>query len=100
MAASTPLATLRATPDGLAARQLMSDLAKRYPRPQRAKGKAYAREKTLVDTIADLLDAIERGPSEGWLRCSHNKGDYTGRYTKWRMFDALRQAVFTVRTMS
>jgi len=27
----------------------MSDLAKRYPRPQAAKGKSYARHKTLVD---------------------------------------------------
>ena len=42
----------------------MSDLAKRYPRPQAAKGKAYARHKTLVDYanavgafIADLLAA-------------------------------------------
>jgi hypothetical protein len=30
--------------------------------------------------------------SEGWLRCSLNKGDYTGQYVKWRMFDAVRQA--------
>jgi hypothetical protein len=94
-----PLATLRATPDSRAAFQLMSDLAKRYPRPQAAKGKAYARKKTLADYahavgafIADLLAAIEADRSEGWLRCSLNKGDYTGQFIKWRMFDAVRQA--------
>jgi len=81
-----PLATLRAAPDSLAALRLMSDLAKRYPRPQAAKGKAYARDKTLADYahavgafIADLLAAIEADRSEGWLRCSLNKGDYTGQ---------------------
>ncbi len=77
----------------------MSDLAKRYPRPQAAKGKAYARDKTLVDYahavgafIADLLAASEADQSEGWLRCSLKKEAYTGQYVKWRMFDAVRQA--------
>src|SRR4051794_24445345 len=67
-----PLATLRAAPDSLAALQLMSDLAKRYARPQAAKGKAYARDKTLADYahavgafIADLLAASEADQSEG-----------------------------------
>ena len=46
---NAPLATLRATPATKQAFKLMSDLAKRYPRPQAAKGKAYAREKTLVN---------------------------------------------------
>src|SRR3954454_17351078 len=99
-----PLATFRATPDSLAARLLMSDLAKRYSRPLSAKGKAYAREKTLVDYanavgafVADLLAAIEvdskgRKSSKGWLRCSLKKQTYTGQYVKWRMFDAVRQA--------
>lgn len=94
-----PLATLRATPDSLAALRLMSDLAKRYPRPQAAKGKAYARDKTLADYahavgafIADLLAAIEADQSEGWLRCSLKKEAYTGQFVKWRMFDAVRQA--------
>lgn len=93
-----PLASLRATPDSLAARLLMDDLAKRYLRPQSAKGKAYAREKTLADYanavgafIADLLAAIEADRSEGWLRCSLKKEAYTGQYVKWRMFDAVRQ---------
>jgi hypothetical protein len=78
---------------------LMGDLAKRYPRPQAAKGKAYARRKTLVDYanavgafIADLLAAVERDRSEGWLMCSHNKGDYSGQYVTWRMFDGVRTA--------
>ena len=44
-AGSAPLATLRATPASLQAFKLMSDLAKRYPRPQSAKGKAYARKR-------------------------------------------------------
>jgi len=46
---NAPLATLNATPASTQAFMLMSDLAKRYPRPQAAKGKAYARRKTLVD---------------------------------------------------
>ena len=94
-----PLATLRATPATEQAFRLSSDLGNRYPRPQEAKGKAYARKKTLVAYahatgafIADLLAAIEADRSEGWLRCSLNKGDYTGQYVKWRVFDALRQA--------
>jgi hypothetical protein len=36
---NAPLATLRATPATPQAFTLMSDLAKRYPRPQGAKGK-------------------------------------------------------------
>lgn len=59
---NAPLATLRATPAAEQAFRLMGDLAERYPRPQAAKGKAYARRKTLVDYanavgafIADLL---------------------------------------------
>lgn len=94
-----PLATLKATPDSLKGRLLMSDLAKRYPRPRTAKGKAYSREKTVVDHanavgafVADLLAAIERDRSAGWLRCSLKKETYTGQYVKWRMFDAVRQA--------
>jgi hypothetical protein len=94
-----PLATLRAAPDSLAALRLMSELAKRHPRPQATKGKEYAREKTLVDYahavgafIADLLAAIEADRSDGWLRCSLKKEAYTGQYVKWRMFDAVRQA--------
>jgi hypothetical protein len=47
--ANAPLAILRATPATPQAFTLMGDLAKRYPRPQAAKGKAYARHKTLVD---------------------------------------------------
>ena len=35
---SAPLATLRATPASLQAFKLMSDLAKRYPRPQVGEG--------------------------------------------------------------
>ena len=96
---NAPLATLRATPGTRQAFMLMGDLAKRYPRPQAAKGKAYARRKTLVDYanavgafIADLLSAVERDRSEGWLMCSHDKGDYTGQYVTWRMFDGVRTA--------
>ncbi|MCK1266878.1 hypothetical protein IVB44_01505 [Bradyrhizobium sp. 49] len=94
---NAPLATLRATPGTREAFMLMGDLAERYPRPQAAKGKAYARRKTLVDYanavgafIADLLAAVERDRSEGWLMCSHNKGDYSGQYVTWRMFDGVR----------
>ncbi|MGY4173985.1 hypothetical protein [Bradyrhizobium sp. USDA 4529] len=96
---TAPLATLRATPASAEAFGLISGLAKRYPRPQAAKGKAYRREKTLVDHahavgafVADLLAAIESERSEGWLRCSLRKQDYTGQYISWRMFDAVRQA--------
>ncbi|WP_409192378.1 hypothetical protein [Bradyrhizobium sp. RDM4] len=94
-----PLASLRATPASTDAFRLMSELAKRYPRPQAAKGKAYARKKTLVDHahavgafVADLLDAAGNERSAGWLRCSLRKADYTGQPVTWRMFDAVRQA--------
>lgn len=94
-----PLATLRATPATREAFMLMGDLAQRCPRPQAAKGKAYARRKTLVDYanavgafVADLLAAVERDRSEGWLRCSLKKSDYTGQDVKWRMFDNVRLA--------
>jgi hypothetical protein len=97
--ANAPLATLRATPATPQAFTLMSDLARRYPRPQAAKGKEYARRKTLVDYanavgafIFDLLAAIARNRSEGWVRCSHNKSDYTGQPVTWAMFDGVRKA--------
>ncbi|WLA68685.1 hypothetical protein [Bradyrhizobium diazoefficiens] len=67
-----PLATLRATPISQQASGLMGELAARYPRPQAAKGAAYARKKTSGDHanavgafIADLLDAVQRDRSEG-----------------------------------
>ena len=94
-----PLATLRATPATAQAAALMRDLAERYPRPQAAKGKTYARRKTLVGYanaggafIADLLAAAAKKRSEGWLRCSHNKSDYTDQYVKWTTFDGVRKA--------
>jgi hypothetical protein len=94
-----PLATLRATPATEQAGALMRDLAERYSRPQAAKGKAYARGKTLVRYanaggafIADLLIAAANKRSEGWLRCSLNKSEYTGQYVKWTTFDGLRKA--------
>jgi hypothetical protein len=94
-----PLATLRATPATAQAAALMRDLAERYSRPQAAKGKAYARGKTLVRYanaggafVADLLAAAARKRSEGWLRCSHRKTDYSGKYVTWSMFDGVRKA--------
>jgi hypothetical protein len=94
-----PLATLRATPASEQASMLVSELAKRYPRPNTAKGKSYARKKTQVDYanavaafIADLLEAVERDFSEGWLRCSLKKETYTGRYITWHMFNSVRLA--------
>jgi hypothetical protein len=97
---NAPLATLRATPATPQAFTLMSDLAKQYPRPQAAKGKSYARHKTLIDYanavgafIADLLAAAAgRNRSEGWVRCSHNKSDHTGQYITWAMFNGVRKA--------
>lgn len=93
------LATLRATPATPRALQLVGDLAERYPRPQAAKGKAYARHKTLVNYtnaagafIAELLMAVERDRSEGWVRCSHDKRDYTGKFVSWSMFNGVRTA--------
>ncbi|MGM4957817.1 hypothetical protein ACT4MK_21300 [Bradyrhizobium barranii] len=95
-----PLATLRATLASVQAHVLASELATRYPRPNTTKGKAYARKKTKRDYtnamaafIADLLDAVERGFSEGWLRCSLKKDDYTGQYITWHMFNGVRQAL-------
>ena len=93
------LANLRATPATPQARALMGDLATRYPRPQASKGKTYARRKTL-DAYAnaagafifDLLAAIERDRSDGWVRCSLNKSDYTAQYVTWTMFDGIRKA--------
>jgi hypothetical protein len=69
---NAPLASLNAAPASSQAFTLMSDLAKRYPRPQGAKGKAYARNRTLVDYanaggafVADLLAAAaQRNRSE------------------------------------
>ncbi|MCK1712022.1 MULTISPECIES: hypothetical protein [unclassified Bradyrhizobium] len=99
-----PLATLRATPMSQQAFVLMGELAGRYPRPQAAKGAAYARKKTSADHanavgafIADLLAAVERDRSEGWIRCSLKKSDYTSGHdgapgVPWRMFDAVRLA--------
>jgi len=93
------LATLRAQPATAQAAALMRDLAERYSRPQAAKGKAYARGKTLVRYanaggafIADLLVAAANKRSEGWLQCSHRKTDYTGKYVKWATFDGVRKA--------
>lgn len=94
-----PLATLRATPADAQAGALMADLAKRYSRPQAAKGNAYARGRTLPRYtravgafIADLLVAAANKRSEGWLRCSHDKSEYTGQYVKWATFDGVRKA--------
>jgi hypothetical protein len=96
---NAPLATLRATPVTPQAFTLMGDLSKRFPRPQAAKGASYARKGTLVDHanavgafVADLLAAVERDRSEGWLRCSLKKSDYTGQDVTWRMFDNVRLA--------
>ena len=94
-----PLATLRAQPANAQVAALVSGLAQRYRRPSTAKGKSYARDKTLMKHVtavaafvADLLAAIESDRSEGWLRCSLNKSDYTNQRVTWRMFDAVRQA--------
>lgn len=95
-----PLATLRATAASTKAFEMMGDLAHRYPRPQAAQGKPYARKKTLVHYahavgafFAELLAAVEADRSEGWIRCSHNKSDYTGRKdVTWAMFDGVRKA--------
>ncbi|GMO42394.1 hypothetical protein [Bradyrhizobium sp. TM233] len=92
-----PLATLTATPATEQARALVAELVKRYPRPLPAQGRIYARDKTLASYqtaaaafLADLLDAIRRGRSEGWLRCSQRKTDYSGQIVTWRMFDGVR----------
>ncbi len=94
-----PLATLRATPATAQAAALMRDLAARYSRPQASIGKGHARNKTLVRYanaggafIADLLIAAANKRSEGWLRCSLNKSEYTDQYVKWTTFDSLRRA--------
>jgi len=94
-----PLATLRAQPANAQVAALVSGLAQRYRRPSTAKGKSYARDKTLMKHVtavaafvADLLAAIESDRSEGWLRCSLKKSDYTNQRVTWRMFDAVRQA--------
>ena len=42
--------------------------------------------------IADLLVAAANKRSEGWLRCSHKKTDYTDKYVTWSMFDGVRKA--------
>ena len=94
-----PSATLRATPASQQAADLMLDLANRYPRPQAAEGKAYARRKTLVGYanaggafVADLLVAAANKRSEGWLRCSRRKTDYSGKYVTWPMFEGITTA--------
>jgi hypothetical protein len=96
---NAPLATLRATPATPQAAALMRELAKRYPRPKSAKGKEYARGKTLVRYanaggafIADLLTAVARNRSEGWLMCSRNKSGYTGQHVPWAMFNGVTTA--------
>jgi hypothetical protein len=94
-----PLATLRATPASAQAAALMHDLVERYPRPQASKGKAYVRRKTLAPYgsagaafIADLLSAAKSDRSDGWVRYSLNKSEYTGQYVTWSMFDGVRKA--------
>jgi hypothetical protein len=94
-----PAATLRATPATAQAAALMRDLAARYSRPQAAEGKAYARSKTLVRYanaggafVADLLIAAANKRSEGWLRCSRRKTDYSGKYVTWQMFEGITTA--------
>jgi hypothetical protein len=47
---------------------------------------------SLLWLIADLLAAIARNRSEGWVRCSHNKSEYTGKYVSWPMFNGVRTA--------
>ena len=47
--------------------------------------------------IADLLAASGNVRSEGWIRCSHNKSDYTGQYVTWSMFDGIRKAWLEAR---
>lgn len=96
---AAPLATLCASEDSVRAAALVSGLAQRYRRPSTTKGKSYERDKTLMKHVtavaafvADLLHAAEKGRSEGWLRCSLKKSDYTGQTVTWRMFDAVRQA--------
>ncbi|MCK1477398.1 hypothetical protein IVB27_21965 [Bradyrhizobium sp. 197] len=93
-----PLATLTATPHSEQARALKDELARRYPRLKTTNGKAYApREKSLADHatacaafVADLLDALRRDRSEGWLRCSQRKTDYTDQFVTWRVFDGVQ----------
>ncbi|MCK1332822.1 MULTISPECIES: hypothetical protein [unclassified Bradyrhizobium] len=97
---SAPFATLGATPISDNAFRLMGELANRYPRPQATNGKTYARKKTLVHyahaggaLIAELLAAIAADRSEGWIRCSRRKSDYTGRKdVSWAMFDSVSKA--------
>ncbi|MBR0870300.1 hypothetical protein JQ633_08030 [Bradyrhizobium tropiciagri] len=96
---AAPLATLSASEESVQAAALVSRLAQRHRRPSTAKGKSYGREKTLMKHVAavaafvaDLLDAAGNERSEGWLRCSLRKSDYSGQVVTWRMFDAARQA--------
>lgn len=97
---NAPLARMRATPATPQAFSLIGDLAKQYPRPQASKGRAYARHKTFIDYanaggafVTDLLAAaVARNRSDGWVRCSHNKSDYTGQYVSWPMFNGVRTA--------
>jgi hypothetical protein len=65
---NAPLATLRATPATREAFMLMGDLAERYPRPQAAKGRAYARRKTLVDYANAVGAFVADCPSSDNLR--------------------------------
>ena len=102
-----PLATLRATPATEQAAALMRDLAERYPRPQAAEGKRYARRKTLVPYanaggafVADLLVAAANERSEGWLRCSHRKTDYSGKYVTWQMFEGICHSACNIDPLS
>ena len=94
-----PLATLRATPATAQAAALMCDLAERYPghKRQRARPMREPRRWSVMRTravpsspICSSLLRIRR--SEGWLRCSHKKTEYTGKYVRWATFDGIRTA--------
>src|SRR6266478_1827881 len=87
---NAPLATLRATPATPPAFTLMSDLAERYPRPQGAKGKAYARHKTLVDYANGVRTAwleaglIEHKAGYPGMLAFGNPGPKSGKLTRYR----------------
>jgi len=94
-----PLATLTAKPSSEQALALVAELVKRFPRSQAAQGKAYRRDKTsaryetaVAAFIAELLDAIRRDRSEGWVRVSQRKTDYSGKAVTWRMYDGVQKS--------
>jgi hypothetical protein len=97
-----PLANLRGRVKSPRSRALVHRLAEEYPRKPRDGGtntKTYTQSKTrpalelaIAAFVAELLAAQADDQRAGWLRCSINKEQFTGKAVAYRQFDNVRKA--------